>query len=121
MLLKNRMLALLGLWCAIERRFPGATGIHVARVRFIFDYMDQSVVQRRSGMPLAEKMIGFQERKGEPFVFGLPAQEVEQFIKSRGFSQVRNISHDWLKRTYFKGRNQNRRLCPFWGIVDATL
>ena len=245
-LLKSRLLALSVLWCAIERRFPGATGIHVARVRFIddrlatclddgfgqvvilgagydtrayrfdglkdkkmfeldhpatqnvkkeklirllgtlpghvvyvpinfehlpisralfdfgydaevktlfiwegvsyylsreavdtvlafvssyaakgsaivFDYMDQSVVQGRSGMPLAEKMVGFQERKGEPFVFGLPPHGVEQFIKSRGFSQVRTISHDWLKRTYFKGRNKNRQLCPFWGIVDATV
>jgi methyltransferase (TIGR00027 family) len=51
----------------------------------VFDYLFQSMIDRSSGSKLAAKMLNFQDRKGEPFIFGLPEKNPEQFIWVRLF------------------------------------
>jgi methyltransferase (TIGR00027 family) len=87
----------------------------------VFEYLFQSMVDRSSGSKLAEKVLDFQARKGEPFIFGLPDNNPEHLIVSKGFSQVSNVNAAILKDMYFRGQARGKRLHNFWGIMHATV
>ena len=87
----------------------------------VFDYLFQSMVSGRSGGALAQKILAFQARKGEPFVFGLPEKNPERFILASGFSSVKNFSAERIKRTHLNGISRAKDFHPFWGIIHATV
>lgn len=87
----------------------------------VFDYLFQSMVNGTSGSKLAHKMLHFQARKGEPFIFGLPEQFPEEHITAKGFSHAKNITAAMIKEIYFKKIKRGRKLHPFWGLIEATV
>lgn len=87
----------------------------------VFDYLFQSMVDGSSRSRLAEKMLDFQAKKGEPWIFGLPENDVERLMLEKGFSRVRNIQAAGLKRMYFNGMDRAEKLHPFWGLIHATV
>jgi len=87
----------------------------------VFDYLFQSIIDGSTGSELINKMLRFQARKGEPFIFGLPEKAVEQFILSRGFSQANNVTAAKLKEIYFNLNKRGRQLHSFWGMMEATI
>jgi O-methyltransferase involved in polyketide biosynthesis len=46
---------------------------------------------------------------------------VEEFLSRRRFYQVKSVSMELLKKTYFKGVNANRHVTNLGGIVQATV
>lgn len=87
----------------------------------VFDYIFQSMVDGSSGSKFAEKVLNFQARKGEPFIFGLPEENPEKIIISKGFSSVKNFTSTKIKSIYFSGMARAKNLHPFWGIIHATV
>jgi len=87
----------------------------------VFDYLFASMVGGLSGSPLARRMLDYQAKKGEPFLFGLPEEPPEEFIRPKGFAMVRNMSAARIKQAYFQGARRARDLHPFWGLIHATV
>jgi methyltransferase (TIGR00027 family) len=81
----------------------------------VFDYLFQSMIDRSSGSMLAEKMLNFQAKKGEPFIFGLPEKNPEHFIMVKGFSMVKNVTAAKIKRMYFMWNVESSEIAPFLG------
>lgn len=91
----------------------------------IFDYMFKSAVD---GTCKLEEAITFQRRarrqysqRGEPILFGIEKGAVEDFLCQRGFHQVEDLTGQVLKDIYFVGKNKDRPVARYFGIVHATV
>ncbi|MCP4746203.1 MAG: class I SAM-dependent methyltransferase [Desulfobacteraceae bacterium] len=87
----------------------------------VFDYLDLLVAKDRSEVALAKKALRYQAQKGEPFIFFMSENEAVPFLLQRGFSHVKSVSHQDLKKMYFKGKSSDRKLCSFWNIAHAIV
>lgn len=87
----------------------------------IFDYLFASVLDgtcQEEGVKAWQKWF---ERGNGRLSFGMEADCVEEFLADRGFEPVKNVTGQFLKSTYFKGRNESRRVFCNWGIVHAIV
>ncbi|MEJ2560533.1 MAG: hypothetical protein P8186_30785 [Anaerolineae bacterium] len=57
--------------------------------------------------------------RGEGLTFGLEEGQMEEFLIQRGYGQITNVTGEDLRRAYFTGPNQNRRVAPIYAIVHA--
>jgi len=87
----------------------------------VFNYIFQSVIDGTSKWEYAEKMRRARERSAEPFKFGIAEGTIDDFLSARGFHQVNNVTGQFFKDAYFKGANQNRKLCCLCGFAHATV
>jgi methyltransferase (TIGR00027 family) len=87
----------------------------------IFDYAFQSALDATSESSDAKKWRQAYERRGESPKFALKEDAVEEFLSRRGFYQVKSVSLESLKKTYFKGPNAKRNVTNLGGIVQATV
>ena len=87
----------------------------------IFDYIFESVVNGTSGLEIAKKIVSYQTKCNEPWIFGIEYDSVEEFLIERGFCNVKNVTSEFLKGIYFKGKNEKRKVHPFFGHVHATV
>jgi O-methyltransferase involved in polyketide biosynthesis len=51
--------------------------------------------------------------------FGIPEGQAVEFLQSRGYIDVVNVTADDLKRLYFTGVNANRAVAPVYAIVHG--
>lgn len=87
----------------------------------VFDYLFESMVDGRVTSPLTTKLLDFQLKKGEPYIFGLPEDAPADFIKSKGFSFIRNFPASKIKEMYFQNINRGENLHSFWGLIHAIV
>lgn len=87
----------------------------------VFEYLFQSMIDRTEGSKFTDKILNFQAKKGEPFIFGLPEKNPGQLIMSKGFSSVKNVNADKLKSMYFDGKARGKNVHPLWGLIHATV
>lgn len=87
----------------------------------IFDYAFQSAFDAASESGDAKKWREAYERRGEPPKFALKEDAVGDFLSKRGFYQVKSVSLESIKKTYFKGPNAKRNVTNLGGIVQATV
>lgn len=87
----------------------------------IFNYVFQSVIDGTCKLEYANKVRKAHERTVEPFKFGIAEGTIDEFLSSRGFHQVKNVTGEYFKDAYFKGVNQNREVCCLCGFVHATV
>ncbi len=87
----------------------------------IFNYIFQSVVDGTSEVEYADKIRKSYEQRGEPLSFGIKEGIIEEFLSKRGFHQVKNVTGDFFKNTYFKEKNQSRKVCCLCGFVHAKV
>jgi len=87
----------------------------------IFDYAFQSAQDAASMNGDAKKWREAYERRGETPMFAIKDDAIEQFLSQRGFYRVESVSMESVKRTYFKGVNENRQVTHLGGIVHATV
>ena len=87
----------------------------------IFDYAFQSAFDAASESGDAKKWREAYERRGEPPKFALNEDAVGDFLSKRGFYQVKSVSLESIKKTYFKGPNAKRNVTNLGGIVQATV
>jgi methyltransferase (TIGR00027 family) len=87
----------------------------------IFDYLHASAADPESKDRWAKELQRRCELMGEPIRFGIEESGIETFLVTRGFSDVKNMTASALTELCFKGPKSKRRVCPFIGIVHATV
>ena len=87
----------------------------------VFNYIFQAVLDGTSKWEYADKVRRAHERTAEPFKFGIAEGTIDDFLSSRGFHQVNNVTGQFFKDAYFKGANQKRTVCCLCGFVHATV
>jgi len=87
----------------------------------VFDYLVESDEYEKSEQLFIERVQKIHKRIGELLIFGIPNGTIEEFLSRRGFCQIENASVDYLKKAYFNGRNQRRKVFASMAIVHATV
>jgi len=87
----------------------------------IFNYIFQSVVDGTNKAENAKKIIKSYEKRGEPLRFGIEEGTIDKFLSERGFYNVINVTGEFFKDVYFKGKNTYRNVCYLCGFVYATV
>jgi len=86
-----------------------------------FDYISQSVLDGTSELVWLRKLREGEARIGEPFTFAIKEGTIDEFLSSRGFYQLENVTAEDLKNAYFKGKNQGRKVAGWCNFVHATV
>ena len=86
----------------------------------IFNYILKSVLDGTCDLEYVDKIRKAHERR-EPFRFGIEEGTIDEFLSERGFHRVNNVTGYFFKNSYFKGANQNRKVCCLCGFVHATV
>jgi methyltransferase (TIGR00027 family) len=87
----------------------------------IFNYLFKSVLGGTCQLKWLRKGLEYRARSGEPYTFGIEEGTIDEFLSSRGFCQVENLTQEQLKEAYFKGKNEKRKIAPICGLVHATV
>jgi len=83
----------------------------------VFDYLYREVLDGLRQQNEVTNMRRYRFMTGEGLTFGIPEDTADNFLKERGFQQVTDINVDYLKTTYFIGRNAGRAVVGGYGIV----
>lgn len=87
----------------------------------VFDYLYQAVLDGIQRQQEVVNMRRYRFMTGEGLMFGIPEGEVEAFLKARGFRQSIDVNVDYLKSTYFTGKNAGRAVAGGYGIVIGKI
>jgi methyltransferase (TIGR00027 family) len=87
----------------------------------VFDYILKSVVQGSCQLEGATSEFTYMAKTSEPFILGIQQSDIKSFLYERGFGSVKDVGADDLKKAYFKGRDENLRIKPWWRIVHAIV
>jgi len=98
----------------------------------VFDYVHKSFIdnepldRRDEDIRTLERARKAYERvdaslTAEPFTFGIPQGTVQEFLHTKGFFPIEEVTGEFLKKTYFHGPNQKRKVLPICGFVRATV
>jgi methyltransferase (TIGR00027 family) len=83
----------------------------------VFDFIDEDVVAGK--IPHAEirstNLYGY--FRGEQIQFGIPINDAEMWLRSRGFDDVTSTPSALLHARYFQGENVNRQVASGYGIL----
>lgn len=87
----------------------------------IFDYTYTSVINGTYYRPEVGSMMRSSKYTGEGLVFGVEEGQIGEFLDSRGFNRVVNVTGDDLQKMYFQGANAKRKVAPVYCIVHAAV
>ena len=87
----------------------------------VFDYLVEADEYEKSEQLLMERLQKQHKRIGELLTFRIPKGTIKEFLSSRGFCQIEDASIDYLRKAYFNGRNQRRKVFAPMAIVHATV
>lgn len=87
----------------------------------VFDYVYESIIDGSAGLSCNKKMLRYLEKKGEPFIFGLPENNPEQFLLNHGYSKATNFPAHQIKETYFGNGPRSKHFHLFWGVMHAVV
>jgi len=87
----------------------------------IFDYMYPTLLDGTIKRGEVSNMRRRRWVSGEMMTFGIPEGAVTQFLKQRGFTQVRDADAKYLHDTYFTGENAKRTVTYGYAIASAVV
>ena len=87
----------------------------------IFDYVYASALTAAHKRGEIARMQRYKRFTGEGLVWGIEEGKVDEFLSQRGYTQIKNMTSEDLKRAYFTGANRNRPVAPIYAIVHATV
>lgn len=87
----------------------------------IFDFFDDKLLNTPTHHGEIRGMKRYRGMTGEDLRFGIPLNQIDSFLHSRGFEQVNTIRSEDLKALYFSGRNQTRNVMSGYAIVSAVV
>jgi methyltransferase (TIGR00027 family) len=87
----------------------------------VFDYMDPALLEGASGHGEVRTMRRVRSVSGEGLTFGIPIAQIQSFLESRGFTQVRNADHITLERQYFGISTDSRPVADGYAIATAVV
>ena len=83
----------------------------------LFDYVYQAVLDGTQKQFEITNMRRYHFMTGEGLIFGIPEGSASEFLRRRGFQQVKDVTMDELKAAYFTGKNTSRKVVGGYGIV----
>lgn len=86
----------------------------------VFDCFPRSVADGSSTLREARSMHRFLKRHGEPLLFGLDPEEIEPFLRTRGFERVEIMSPTACKQAWFHNVNATIPISEMFRFVHAT-
>jgi methyltransferase (TIGR00027 family) len=86
----------------------------------IFDYFPQAVIDGTDGSRGAQKMCSRVKAWGEPFLFGIRDEELEPFLRERGFREIKTVAASSCKEAWFHGTNKDIVVSELFRFVHAT-
>jgi methyltransferase (TIGR00027 family) len=87
----------------------------------IFDYVYTSALTTARKREEIARIQRAKRYTGEGLIFGIEEGQVEAFLRARGYTQVKNVANEDLKRLYFTGVNQTRAIAPIYAIAHAIV
>ena len=87
----------------------------------IFDYVYTSALTAAHKRREIIRMQRVRQFTGEGLTFGIEEGRVEEFLRTRGYTQIQNATSEDLQQAYCTGVNQNRPIAPIYAIVHATV
>jgi methyltransferase (TIGR00027 family) len=87
----------------------------------IFDYLYASALTAANKRGEIARMQQASRYSGEGLTFGIDEGKVEEYLRSRGYTQITNVTSEDLRKAYFTGVNQNRAIAPIYAIAHATV
>lgn len=87
----------------------------------VFDYIYRGLLDGTQKHGEVSSMRRYRFMTGEGLTFGIAEGAVESFLKERGFQQVKDVNVDYLKATYFTGKNAGRAVAGGYGIVIGKI
>lgn len=85
----------------------------------LFDYYPESVVDGTCKLEIGANIRNHLIQLGEPLQFGIKEDEIEDFLKQFGFSNIKNVTSEDYKKAYFHGKNENRDVCDLLYFANA--
>ncbi len=85
----------------------------------VFDCFPRAVADGTSTLKEARAMYRFLDRHGEPLLFGLDPEEIEPFLRQRGFGGVEIMSPSACKEAWFHGVNESMHISEMFRFVHA--
>ena len=87
----------------------------------IFDYMYPTLLDGTVQRGEVTNMRSRRWASGEALVFGIPEGTVTEFLELRGFTDVQDADHEFLRRTYLSGPNAGRTIAYGYAIASAVV
>ena len=87
----------------------------------VFDYLPESIVDGTIRCREGRSMHRHVVKKGEPFRFGMAADQMDQLLSEKGFIYISNRPAADYKDTYFKGINRQRKISKVFSLVYASI
>lgn len=85
-----------------------------------FDYLPPEVIDGTTSDRLGRRMQKDLEKRGEPFKFGIAAQEIGNFLEKHRFSDIQKYSSTEIRDAHFYGNNRKRNVSCLFNFVCAT-
>jgi methyltransferase (TIGR00027 family) len=103
------------------RRTLAFIGKSAAGSVLLFTYILKSVVERRSDITGADKIIDVMAKRNAPFIFGLEPSGIRSFLMSFHLNPTEDVGNADYQRRYFKPMGRNMIVSESERIVQATV
>ncbi len=87
----------------------------------VFDYVYQAALDGVQKHGEIGNMRRYRALTGEGLTFGIAEGAAEEFLMKRGFHRVQDVNGDYLKATYFTGKNAARKVAGWYGIATGIV
>ncbi len=87
----------------------------------VFDYLLTTMLHGCEVGKMGRRILAYQKKKGEPFLFGLEKGKEHETLMDLGFSRVDCTTPRQLRQKYFKGTSRAARMHTQWGIALAVV
>jgi methyltransferase (TIGR00027 family) len=87
----------------------------------MFTYVLKSVVERRSGIPGADRLMDLVAKNNAPWLFGLESSNVPSFLKPFHLSLTADVGNADYQTTYLKPLGRNLVLSECERVVQAAV
>lgn len=85
-----------------------------------FDYFPPEVIDGTSTERLGKEMHNIVKKIGEPYKFGIEADDIDVFLRRHRFTDIKKSSSIEIKNAYFHGDNKKRKVSHLFNFVCAS-
>ncbi len=97
----------------VGKSAPGST--------LVFTYVLKSVIERRSGIPDADRLMDVMAKNGAPWLFGLEPSDVASFLAPYHLDLVADVGNADYQATYLKPRGRNLQVSECERVAQSIV
>lgn len=87
----------------------------------ILDFYPESLVNGANTERIAMNIREYLIKQGEPLKFGIEEENIDKFLKNRGFKNIVVVNSIKYKNLYFRDKNRDREVCNLLYFVHADV